>query len=1196
MMKKKKNKPALPKQQAELRRKVKRLEKIERTLLQERFFLRTLIDNLPDAIYAKDLSCRKIFANPADIHNIGLESEADVLGKDDFQFFPKEIAEGFYADDQSVIRTGMPVLNREEFFVDAEGRKRWLATSKLPLKDERGNVTGIIGIGRDITERKNAEEELQREKGLMDVLMESVPDSIYFKDRQCRLVKISRKMQNDLKLNGINEPIGKTDVELFGEEFGRQTLKNDEQLMALGKPVVGLTESRLLENGSLYWTSTTKVPLRDGNGQTVGLVGITREMNEFMRAQSELAYQKQYLESLVEGSPIAIVTLNLEQQIQTCNKAFEIIFGYSEDEAIGKNLDDLIVPENKKEEAQKLTLSSFRQESVHCELTRKRKDGSIVDVEVHAKSIYIDKKQVGVIAQYEDITDRKRAEKEISMLASALMSINECVSITDLEDNILFVNRSFIETYGWSKNELIGQNISIVRSRDSQPEFVRDILRETIKNEWHGELINRKKDGSEFPISLSTTSLLGDDDRPLALIGIASDITERKRAERALRESNEKLQLIFENAFDGINIFEENPDPALRRLVDCNARYAEMAGRSREELLRIGNTQNIAKPLSQDNTRSIEQTVVFRGSFSWIRPDGKDNIIEYSAVPIKLQGKTFTIGIDHDVTERTKADLKIKGQMKIIEEQNLELEKARDLAMEANKTKSAFLASMSHELRTPLNAIIGYSEMIAEDMSDDGETRYRSDLDRIHMAGKNLLELINEVLDLSKIEAGKMELYLEEFQLNTLIEEVVSTVQPLMEKNENAFLINIPQEMPLVLLDHTKVRQILFNLISNASKFTLKGTITLTAATISAVGDAGAKIVLKVSDTGIGLTEEQKAKLFKEFSQADSSTTRKYGGTGLGLAITKHFTEMMHGSIEIESVPNHGTTFTVVLPQVIEDSEDKAVPVNAPVQAALAAVPTNTAVLVVDDDPGVRDLLLRYLSKEGYVVECVASGDEGIKRAKEILPMAIILDVMMPRKDGWAVLQEIKSDPVLKSIPVVMYTMLDEKNFGLAIGASDYLIKPVSREKILQVLEKYKQKTPSEYILVVDDNPDLRTMASRVIQKAGWEVRTAENGKSALAFLENELPSIIFLDIMMPVMDGFEFLTIFQNRDEWKHIPVVVITSKDLVAEERQQLNGIVKKIIQKGDCTPERLLKQISVLIPQLTTQKNSFTGSSNG
>ncbi len=946
----KKGKPAIAKELAALRRKVKKMEKTESKLLEERFLLRALIDSIPDAMYAKDLSCKKIIANPADVHNMGLTSESDVLGKDDFDLYPKKIAEGFYADDQSVIRTGTPVLNREELFLDAKEGKRWLATSKLPLKDEYGTITGIIGIGRDITERKNAEEALQREKRLMDGLMESVPDSIYFKDRQCRLLKISRKMLNDLNAIGITDAVGKNDVELFGEKFGRQTLEDDEQMMALGTPIVALTESRQLEDGSLYWTSTTKVPLRDDQDQIVGLVGITREINELMRAQNELAFQKHYLESLVEGSPTAIVTLNRDERIQTCNKAFKTIFGYSADDAVGKNLDELVVPDKEKKEGRKLTLSSFYKESIHRELTRKRKDGSLVEVEVHAKSIDMDEKQVGVVAQYVDITERKRAEEQI------------------------------------------------------------------------------------------------------------------------------------------------------------------------------------------------------------------------------------------------------RQQLSVIEQQNFELEKARDLAMEANKTKSAFLASMSHELRTPLNAIIGYSEMIIEEMSDDGETRYHGDLDRIHAAGKNLLELINEVLDLSKIEAGKMELYVEEFQLSDLIDEVVSTVQPLTEKNENSLVVNAAKDIQAVRLDHTKVRQILFNLISNASKFTQKGTITLTAAAIPANERASAAIVLKVSDTGIGLTEEQKSRLFKEFSQADNSTTRKYGGTGLGLSITKHFTEMMHGSIAIESTPNNGTTFTVTLPRSIESTGEKTSTAASLEKKSTSPITTKTAVLVIDDDPGVRDLLMRYLSKEGYLVECVISGDDGIKRAREILPMAIILDVMMPRKDGWAVLQEIKNDPLLNSIPIIMYTMLDEKNFGLAIGASEYLLKPVSKERIVEVLQKYKRRTPGEYILVVDDNADLRAMASRAIQKAGWKVRTAENGRSAITHLENELPSIIFLDIMMPVMDGFEFLTIFQNRSEWKDIPVVVITSKDLIAEERQQLGGAVKKVIQKGEFTPEKLLKQISYLIPQLIIQQRPHTGSANG
>ena len=1195
MSDKNKSKPELLNEVETLRRKVKKLENLEKKHLQERILLRTVIDNLPDAIYAKDLECRKTIANIVDVHNIGLHSEADVLGKDDFDLFPKEIAEKFFADDQSIIRSGIPVANREEYFIDQEGKKRWLATTKLPLKDEKGNIVGIVGIGRDITKRKEAEDALQHEKWLMDALMDSVPDSIYFKDRECRILRISRKMANDLRATGIRDAVGKTDVELFGEEFGRRTIERDRRMMETGEPIIGMAESRRLEDGRLYWTSTTKVPLRKDDGEIVGLVGITREINDFMKARNELEYQKHYLESLVESSPIAIVTLDQEQRIQKCNKAFESIFNYSPAETVGKNLDDLIVPPEKKTEGTGLTAKSLHQENIHRELTRIRKDGSTVEVELHATSIYMDGKQVGVIAQYADITERRAAEEQLRKLSLAVEQSPVSIVITDTKGAIEYVNPKFTEVTGYTMQESIGKNPRILKSGKTSAEDYEKLWRTILAgNEWQGEFHNKKKNGEFFWEMASISPLKNRDNAILNFVAVKEDITERKRAEQTLRETTEKLQLIFDNAFVGISIFEEHPDPEQRRLVDCNGRYAEMAGRTREDLLRIGRLRDLANSLSEDNTKSISQGAVFKGAYSWNRPDGKENIIEYTAVPIKMQGKVYTIGIDHDVTERRRAERMIQEQMEIIKRQNAELEKARDAAMEANKTKSAFLASMSHELRTPLNAIIGYSEMIIEEMSDAGETGYRPDLDRIRMAGKNLLELINEVLDLSKIEAGKMELYVEEFQLNTLVEEVVATVQPLMDKNGNALVVNAAPNIPAVRLDHTKVRQILFNLISNASKFTQNGTITLTACALPPSNGSGADIVIKVSDTGIGLTQEQIAKLFKEFSQADSSTTRKYGGTGLGLAITKRFIDMMHGSIGVESVPSKGTTFTVTLPQWIENPEKKKVQAEPAVETTASPVPTNTAVLVIDDDPGVRDLLARYLSKEGYAVECVSSGDEGIKRAKEILPMAIILDVMMPRKDGWAVLQEIKNDPVLKSTPVVMYTMLDEKNFGLAIGASEYLIKPVSKEKILQVIDKYKQKAPSEYILVVDDNPDLRIMASRAIEKAGWEVKTAENGRSALALLEQQQPSVIFLDIMMPVMDGFEFVAVFQSHEEWKHIPIVVITSKDLTAEERRQLNGAVKKILQKGDLTSEKILKQISSLIPQLMNV--SQPGSANG
>lgn len=781
--------------------------------------------------------------------------------------------------------------------------------------------------------------------------------------------------------------------------------------------------------------------------------------------------------------------------------------------------------------------------------------------------------------------------REGDLLKALMDTVPDHIYFKDEESRFLRVSKAQARSFGLDTTEsAIGKSdFDFFTKEHAQPAF--EMEKDIMKTGKPVENIEEKEtwpDGRETWVSTSKVPLRDAKGRIIGTFGISRDITDRKKAQEALLESEERFRMVFENVFDGMSIEEEDPDPSKRKLIECNERYAVMAGRSREELIRAGNTFGLQRTLEETANKecleSLDKRTVFRGSYSWIRPDGKDNVIEYVGVPIVWRGKSYTIGIDRDVTEPRRAESKIREQIKVIERQNGELQKARDQAMEANKTKSTFLASMSHELRTPLNAIIGYSEMILEEMSDEGGTTHTDDLEKIHSAGKNLLGLINDVLDLSKIEAGKMELYLEDFDLVSLLREVVATVQPLVEKNKNTFGVKIESGIPQVHLDMTKVRQILFNLISNASKFTQNGTITLSAGFIPETRDRSGEIVLRVADTGIGLSEEQKGKLFKEFSQADSSTTRKYGGTGLGLAITKRFTNMMQGSILVESEPEKGTAFTILLPQILEATGESGSATPVCRRNTEGNILPNTAVLVVDDDPSVRDLLSRHLMKEGYPVVCASNGDEGLQKAKAVLPMAIILDVLLPHKDGWSTLHEMKNDPVLKSIPVIMYTMLDEKNFGIAIGASEYLIKPVSGEKIVQVVSKYKKTLPCDYVLIVDDDPDLRDLAGRSLTRAGWNVETAENGSSALAMIRRQLPGIIFLDLMMPVMDGFDFLAEFQSHDDWRQIPVVIITSKDLTSEERKQLSGAVKGIIQKGEFTADMLLQQLTALIPKLT------------
>jgi signal transduction histidine kinase/CheY-like chemotaxis protein len=517
--------------------------------------------------------------------------------------------------------------------------------------------------------------------------------------------------------------------------------------------------------------------------------------------------------------------------------------------------------------------------------------------------------------------------------------------------------------------------------------------------------------------------------------------------------------------------------------------------------------------------------------------------------------------------QRYSADLEAARQL---------AEHARQEAVVANQAKSQFLANMSHELRTPLNAIIGYSEMLIEEAEDTGQAAFTPDLAKIRSAGRHLLDLINEILDLSKIEAGKMEVYLETVSIPELIGGVTATVTPLAQKNGNRLVVEADRAPAVIRSDLTKLRQMLLNLLSNASKFTEGGTVTLT------IEAEGPDVLFHVRDTGIGLTEQQQARLFQPFTQADTSTSRKFGGTGLGLTISRRFAHLLGGDITLVSRAGQGSTFTIRLPlEQAPTSAPATDPQAEPERRAPAAEPDARTVLVIDDDPHARDLLARALGAEGFRVLTAAGAAEGLRLARAHRPDIVTLDVLMPGTDGWTVLHALKEDPETAAIPVVMVSMVEDEHLGSALGAADYLTKPFDRERLVAAVRRLVPSGEgSGLILVIDDDARTRELLRRGLEGEGWEVAEAADGREALDLLDRLRPALVVLDLVLPAVDGFGVAE--RLRTAHPGVPIVVLTAYDVSSEDRHRLGAPATRILQKGISSQLTVLAEVRRLLDE--------------
>ncbi len=697
----------------------------------------------------------------------------------------------------------------------------------------------------------------------------------------------------------------------------------------------------------------------------------------------------------------------------------------------------------------------------------------------------------------------------------------------------------------------------------------------------------------------------------ITLLGIqAAYAIEKFRLIEAISETKNYLGNVLNNSADIIVTTDTKG-----RVVEFNKGASRILGYSKEEVTGKKAEKFWVQPAERHEILRMLESAGYVSNYETqlIAKDGRvvDVSLTLSYILSSKKGILGTVGISKDITEKKKLE-------RAVEERNLELrelnekleekviERTRDLEKanreldRSSKLKSQFIATMSHELRTPLNSILGFSELLMDEIFGPLTEKQKRHVTNIHNSGNHLLQLINNILDIAKIESGKMELHYEGFSVHQAVSEVETVIRPLADKKKQELITKIGEDVTLIKADKVKFKQVLYNLVSNAVKFTSEGGKIFIEMALAGEGDLyftryknicpkkESCLRVSVTDTGIGIKREDHEKIFSEFEQVDSSFSRRYEGTGLGLALTKKLVELHGGDIFVESEEGKGSKFTVVLPLFdLSAVEEEAMPIEPAVKKLEYSLDMpkkrrgeSPLILVVEDDPSTSELLTLHLAQGGYRVAHVYSGEVALSRIRETKPFAVLLDVMMPGKDGWEILQEIKSDPELKDIPVIMSSVVDNLELGFALGATDYLVKPVDRASLLKKLQDLsfatKKGRKSINILCIDDHVEVLELLTSILEPSGYNVIAARSGKEGIEKAITYKPDLIILDLMMPEVDGFEVVQRLKENPSTMEIPILILTAKDLSVDDRMKLAGKVETLMQKSHFTKEDLLMQI--------------------
>lgn len=942
----------------------------------------------------------------------------------------------------------------------------------------------------------------------------------------------------------------------------------------------------------------------------IGMLG-----NEFNDMQKNILLREKDLQDsqaqvhlLLDSTAEAIYGIDTMGVCTFVNQACVDMLGYKKDsELLGKNMHTLIhycYPDGSSYPVEKCHIFRAFANQTETHVDNEvlwRKDGSAFAAEYWSHPIFKENKCIGAVVTFLNITDRIEAHKTLKEreqdLEITLNSIGDAVIATDTDGRITRMNPVAEKLTGWSFNDAQGKSVKAIfpifnastRKPISNPIEKVMATGETIHLSDHTTLV--AKDGTEYHIADSAAPIRNGDDIIQGMVLIFNDVSEQYR----LREEVRLNELLMHGLMDDLKsmVGIMNPDG---RIAFINNMPLELANISRDEV--IGQTlwscewfntnSEVIKRLEEECLQIVAQKSIAIWDIEF---KGENNFIwmELGIYPVlddddKVIQMVFE-GVD--ITQRKEAEVLQKNyQLKLeqkVYERTAELEHKAAELQRATRLKSEFLANMSHELRTPMNSIIGFTGRVIKKASNQLDPRQLNNLHTVERNAHHLLGLINGLLDLSKIEAGKMEAHAEYFYFSILAKEVFSLTQAMLENKPIEFKVDIPSADIQLHTDNTKLKQVLINLVSNAIKFTHDGSITIEAKLLS--GETKPQIAIRVIDTGVGMDKDALQYIFEAFRQVDGTLTRKTGGTGLGLAIVRSFTELLMGTVTVESETGVGTAFEIIIPVNLEGIVTSSATPQPSLPQAQKYGEKKQTVLCIDDETEVLELLSGYLSDEGYQAITALNGEDGLALAKQQQPFAITLDILMPHKDGWSVLSELKSNEKTCDIPVIIISFLDNKTLGYQLGAFDYMQKPINPQHLIASIQHLSQDNIRN-VLVVDDDIDARNLMRQILDDANITCDVAVDGTTALSYLQQageKLPGLIFLDLMMPGMDGFELLQKLQQNPAWAAIPVIIVTAKNLADHERDFLQPRVASILAKEGLSSEQVLKQLGAAVNRL-------------